>query len=258
MSENWDFFFCEVDNEPASIFVDLGICDEAPLQNCPELVWLRLQMNAPSQEGLSSNDEYERLIEIEDSIVENLASLECEVHFVGRNTSAGARDFFFYAENATLLESNLSQSMVPYPDYSFEIGTRTEDEWDTYFGFLFPDDRSLQDIFNRRLLKQLEDAGDDSEQERNVDHWVVFGSEDDRKRFSDRASEHGYHVEEEENENDDEQEFQLHLVKSHAADYETVTHIVMELFGLAEEYNGYYDGWGCELVNTTRGNTTDH
>lgn len=32
MSDNWDFYFCRIEDEPASIFVDLGIHDDAPLK----------------------------------------------------------------------------------------------------------------------------------------------------------------------------------------------------------------------------------
>lgn len=35
MSEEWDFYFCQVDDKPASIFVDLGIREQVPIAALP-------------------------------------------------------------------------------------------------------------------------------------------------------------------------------------------------------------------------------
>jgi len=54
MSENWDFYGLQVDGQPASIFVDLGIVQSAPIPSHPAMGYLRLIMRQPREDGLSS------------------------------------------------------------------------------------------------------------------------------------------------------------------------------------------------------------
>ena len=47
MTENWDFYFARVDDRPASLFVDLGAVEEAPIERLPTMAYVRVEMNAP-------------------------------------------------------------------------------------------------------------------------------------------------------------------------------------------------------------------
>ena len=40
MSDNWDFYFANVNEMPASLFVDLGIRNSAPDPERPWLLWV--------------------------------------------------------------------------------------------------------------------------------------------------------------------------------------------------------------------------
>src|SRR6476661_3579576 len=105
MSDEWDFYFCNVDDKPASIFCDLGIRKEVPLSEVEELTWLRLQMRQPRPDGLSSQEEFERLCEIDDALQAAASDTTPPIHYVGRNTCGGCRDYYFYASNGQLTDS---------------------------------------------------------------------------------------------------------------------------------------------------------
>jgi hypothetical protein len=75
--------------------------------------------------------------------------------YVGRSTSDGCRDFYFYAENGTLAETCLSMALVPFPEYEFQVGSRPDPEWSTYRKFLYPSPRAYQTIMNDRVLRSL-------------------------------------------------------------------------------------------------------
>lgn len=94
VTNNRDFYSLRVDGEPASIFVDLGIQASAPLSSHPHMAYVRLFMNNPRSDGLSSREEYDALINVESSIERTLCS--DQVGYVGRNTPGGCRDFFFH------------------------------------------------------------------------------------------------------------------------------------------------------------------
>ena len=92
MSDQWDFYFANVNDATASMFVDLGIRDSVPDSDRPWLMWLHLHLNQPRDDGLSSRGRGTDFDDIEDALtpVVNEAN---GAELVGRVTTAGRRDF---------------------------------------------------------------------------------------------------------------------------------------------------------------------
>ncbi|MCC9606541.1 DUF695 domain-containing protein [Blastopirellula sp. JC732] len=242
MSDDWDFFPLLVDDEPASILVDLGLVEEAPIAGLTQMTYLRLYMRSPREDGLSSQEEYERLCEVEDALSAAIEDSE-DVLYVGRNTSGGCRDFYYYAASGTAAESQLSQAMVPFTEYEFETGVQDDDDWSIYFEFLYPDPRQMQFIQNGRVLASLEEAGDKSEIEREVTHWIYFPSADKRAAFVTLATAEGFEVAEQQDDGEGECPFALMMRHVTAVDYSSINNAVLVLFDLAGECEGEYAGW---------------
>lgn len=51
MTDDWDFYAARVDDRPASIFVDLGAAQAAPVETLPLRAHVRLFMNSPRPDG---------------------------------------------------------------------------------------------------------------------------------------------------------------------------------------------------------------
>ena len=244
MSDDWDFYFCQVDDRPASIFVDLGVHQDVPIAGLGDMAWLRVIMRRPRQgDGLSSSDEHGRLCEIEDALTQALANADITISYVGRNASNGCRDFYCYAANGVSAESCLSTVMVPFSEYEFEVGSRPDPDWSTYRDFLYPSRRGYQTIANHRVLANLEQHGDNHEIEREVSHWIYFQVADDRDRFVTAACQMGYKLVAQNDDAKGERLFGLTVSRSHAIDFGTINDVVLTLFDLADEYAGEYDGW---------------
>ena len=64
--QNWDFFMCRIDEKPSSIRANLALYDIAPIENYTKRIQLVVKMQNPTPEGLSSNEEFNTLNEIED------------------------------------------------------------------------------------------------------------------------------------------------------------------------------------------------
>ena len=247
MSDNWDFYFCRVEDHPASIFVDLGIRDQVPIADLGDMAWLRLHLRQPREDGLSGEEEYPRLCEIEDTLSQALANAETRIVYVGRNTSDCCRDFYFYAENGTQAESCLSMFMVPFSVYEFEVGSRPDPEWEAYREFLYPSPRAYQTILNEHVLRNLEKHGDCHKIERDVCHWIYFQSREDRERFLAAAIEKGYKLVAENDTDKEKRPFGLTVSRCHAANFDTINDVVLELYDLAGECGGDYDGWETKV-----------
>ena len=46
LSDEWDFYFARVNDAVSSIFVDLGIRDDVPIETRPWLLWVWVQLLA--------------------------------------------------------------------------------------------------------------------------------------------------------------------------------------------------------------------
>jgi len=110
LSEEWEFYPLLVDDSPASIFFDLGIRSEAPLAGYSWLGYLRVRMRQPRPDGLSSSEEFDALAALEDDVCESVTASEVTI-YVGRNTSDGNRDFYFYTRNKSFFEKTASAAM---------------------------------------------------------------------------------------------------------------------------------------------------
>lgn len=245
MSDDWDFYALRVDGDPASIFVDLGLRHEAPLLQWPVMGYVRVYMRQPRPDGLSSEDEFPRLIEIEDAL-----QLRCRDHddavFVGRNTSSGNRDHYFYTGDATRFEAGMRSAMAAFPEYDFDVGSRKDPGWSTYFDFLMPRPRDMERIMSRRVCEQLKQKGDDLAKPRQVDHLAYFPDRAARDDFAGRLPRAGFVVAHLADPDDRLKDWTVAFHRVDAPD--GIDAVVLPLFDKVTELGGVYDGWGCEVM----------
>ena len=76
MSDEWDFYFARVNDAVSSIFVDLGIRDDVPIETRPWLLWVWVVLQAPKPDGLATNEEGRVLHEIGEAL-DALVSATC-------------------------------------------------------------------------------------------------------------------------------------------------------------------------------------
>jgi uncharacterized protein (TIGR01619 family) len=241
--EEWDFYFSNVDDKPSSIAVDLGLSSVAPIRTQPNVMWVSIKMNNPRPDGLSSSDEYDTLSEIEERMTKLLAS-KYEASQVGRLTSNGYRDLYYYLGDTALYEQALSEIMLQFPSYEYDYGTKSDEAWGGYFDFLYPSPRQFQSIQNRRVIDNLEEQGDTLEKERPVDHWVYFKSEVDREAFLSEIKDENFNIVTKDYDNGlGELPFRLHISRVDKVDHNSVDEYTLHLWELAQEHNGDYDGW---------------
>ena len=68
MSDEWDFYFANVNDVVASLFVDLGIRDSIPDAERPWFLWSWVYFRHSRDDGLSSSEEAPILHQIEDAL----------------------------------------------------------------------------------------------------------------------------------------------------------------------------------------------
>ena len=245
--EEWDFYFSNVDDKLASLYVDFGIRKIAPIADKPNVAWISIRMNNPREDGLSSQEESEILFQIEDILVEKIISKHNSV-YVGRLTSNGDRDLCFYFDDTTFFEKTISDVMVAFPKYRYDLGIKEDKEWCDYFNFLYPSPQQFQSIQNRRVVELLEKEGDNLTKEREVFHWIYFKTEEDREKYLDKIKNDNFIVVDKGSDKScSEYCYRLDIKRVDKVDLNSVNEYVIYLWRLANETNGDYDGWETSI-----------
>jgi hypothetical protein len=198
-------------------------------------------MIGPREDGLSSDEEFKTLLEIEDQLQEHITSQHNSI-YIGRLTTDGRRDYYFYAGDTMLYDKTISDAMVAYPLYSFEFGIKDRD-WKLYLDFMYPNRRQFESIQNRRVIDILEKKGDKLIKARPVYHWIYFKSDGDRNLFLSKIEHLGFDIiGMDETTSFGKFPYKLVISRINMVDWKSVDGYVLELCELARECNGNYDG----------------
>lgn len=245
MTDNWDFYFLRVDDKPASIFVDLGIENQAPVSTLRHMAYVRLYQKHPREDGLSSQDEYDMLVQIEDALENALCGNH--VGYVGRNTSNSCRDFYFYVSEPNAWSEKVDQAMAVFSEYEYETGTREDAGWSTYLDFLRPRPIDRQRIENKRVCESLERHGDALASARPIDHWSYFMDQSSADAYLSEIVSMGYSLREQRVEPNGLRRFLVQAWRSDVPSYENIDEVTFPLFEAAARFGGEYDGWECRV-----------
>jgi hypothetical protein len=248
MSDNWEFYFAQIEHQPASIFVDVGVHDHVPDIERPHLYWVLVSLINPTPDGMTSSAEAYVLGGLES----NLAH-ECDVHriqLVGRITTAGRREYYFYGPEHAEFATCITRAKHDYADYRCEIGEQFDPDWSHYQDFLYPDPEAQQTIENRKVVQTLQGAGDSLDSRRPVRHFLYFDNVANRAQYTGVAQSLGFTTEC----IDDTDGPRPHGLILERPDMPLdIDTVVLDLYRQAIEFDGEYDGWESPVVRGRTG-----
>ena len=242
---------CRIEGAPASIRTNLALIEVAPLEGLTQRLQFYIKMKKPRPDGLSSNEEYPILCDIEDAIGEKAGATGAVL--AGVVKSEGFLELWFYTQNAKTLAKTCEEALQAFEGYQSGYNIAEDPEWEDYFGFLYPDEFSYQTMQNRKVLMQLEKNGDKMEVPREIDHFFYFKEAAQQQSFAKEAEAKGFKV----RFNDDEfvedrkaegKEYPYMVEATREDSPLDIDDIVWDLLELASPFEGNYDGWGCVNV----------
>lgn len=244
MSDQWDIYFGKANDELASFCVDLGIHDMTPIADKPYLIWVWIRMQNPREDGLSTNAEFQTLCSIEDKVSEEIIKKYNAVQ-VGRVTTSGRREFYYYSDKVSDLDSTVNNAMSQFQTYQFQSGTKEDREWSQYHEFLYPSPTQLQCIYDRHVVDDLKKRGDPLTVPREVNHWIYFPNESTREEYINRVKTLGFVIANKDkvDTNIDDLPYSLRIYRKDKVDLDSINKVTVELTKLASEIGGDYDGW---------------
>jgi hypothetical protein len=243
MTDHWDFYMAQVDGKPASVFLDMGIRDHTPDPDRAHLHWLFLRLTHPNPHGMTTTAESQILGDVEDALGSEI--LLGGTVFVGRITTDGRREFYYYARTGSSIEPGIQKVLRGWPQYEYQYGTKPDANWTQYLKRLYPPPEERQRIGNRQVIEALKKAGDSFEVPRPVSHWAYFTDPAKRDTFTARM--HGLGYKAERSQEDGEERLGVSVEKQDSA--ATIDETVTAVFRAATELGGEYDGWESPVIS---------
>ncbi len=245
MTENWKPYLCNVNDKLASILVDLGLREIAPISSKPWLLWTWVYFKSPRADGLSDGKEAPTLYKIEDALA-LCVERACKAIPCGRITTEGRREFYFYGETKEGFHKAVEAALTGF-QYRFSAGHQEDPLWEEYLNVLYPSPENLQRISNMDLLDVLKAKGDVLTVAREVQHWMYFDSERSRSLFRDAVAVAGFRIVSE-SDSQAELPYGISVARTQSIDQRSIDHTVMELWNLSRRFDGEYDGWETPII----------
>jgi regulator of RNase E activity RraB len=155
-----------------------------------------------------------------------------------------------YGASADSFEATIHAAMGNFSAYKFDMGKQHEPDWNQYRNVLYPSEESMERIKNTDILKVLEKHGDTLESVRDVHHWIYFKTSNDRGLFIEQVRQLGYKVENESEDLKEEFPYGIQITRHQSVTPAKIDDAVLELFRLAKELDGEYDGWEAQIIAT--------
>lgn len=233
IENEWDFYPCRVDGEPASILINLRYRYEDPSAENDHVHHAFIRMVDPGPQGLGTREEMDRLTPIEDAVFDRVEQAGAQP--VGRLRFQGIWQLSVYGPKDLPWATWLAEAAGA----PVEVQLQADPEAEYLNEFLLPDEERLQWIMDRRVCDQLRHQGDDPALPRPVDHFIEYEEAAPPELLS-ALRELGFDV-------TDTGEG-LECSKVHDAKLETVHGITTELTELADRFDAAYSGWGAPVT----------
>ena len=244
--ESWESYPAFVDDAPAMFLLNMGLVERAPIAEASTLYLIKVEMAEPGEHGLGTAAEAERFMPFEDAVC--AATTAAGLYTAGRVRTGGHWEMGFYGAEGVDLSEVLDGVGEIVAEFEIMIGGGDDPEWDFLLGYLAPDRERWQWIMDARVVRQLEEHGDDAEKPRPVDHALHFATEDALATFVKKATELGYRESQRKQEDGRELPWMVEVVREDPVTVDEIHDAVMELMTIAEELGGDYDGWGCPVT----------
>jgi len=171
------------------------------------------------------------------------AAEENDAVYVGRVTTDGFRDFFFYAARGAIFEPVIASIAATFTGYQFDTGSRPDQEWTVYRNYLYPPDRICQVMNNRGVYDALQKDGDPLTAPREVDHWIYFPTSFARGTFVQNAMKKGFQVRSMLEPDSQSPQFGVTVFRQDIPSPDNLDDVTVMLFDFARAVDGRYDGW---------------
>lgn len=243
VKEHWDYYFCNNKKGVNEITaLNLALNEIAPIKNKPNHAGVTIRANDLHTDSHSIQKEWKTVSKIAYALA-NKVKADNNSIVIARQAVTENNTIHLYCSDTDILKDSVSSVMSEFADYQFEIDFIEDKDWKVY-SELYPSERQFQSMGNRQVILQLLEKGDDLSEPREVEHTIFFKTKADRKRFLNKIQKKGFSVNDKFTEDSIKgHPFGLLISRVDKVDFKSVDEYVLELWKLAKQCKGFYDGW---------------
>ena len=246
--ENWDAYLAQYPKGPGSTVLDMELKNKAPFKDFPFLLKTGVSFKHCTDQGMPTDSMFATLYTISDS-VKAVVSLHKKNILAGSFTYQCSRyDYYYLSDTLGIREELNSMYANHFPAYEALVMLREDKPWEAYLQFLYPNEETREYMSNQQLVMQLQQAGDNLQQERQVDHWLYFATEKDRDCFVSYVQQNGFSIEGKNKTDQPGKSWQLHVSRTDKVDLAAISKLTMILRKEAARCRGDYDGWETFVI----------
>ncbi|MFP4475456.1 MAG: ribonuclease E inhibitor RraB [Desulfatibacillaceae bacterium] len=241
MTDHWEFFPCNINNQPATVVYDHGMAERINQLEIDTLVKIQVALKQPQEDGQPPEDERHVLDEVEAAVAEFAENHSG--HYVGRLTLEGDRCFHVYANVGEHEVQGLAGAITANYGYEPRVALVDDPQKQGYWQDLFPTLWDWQLMQNLKLIRNLEDQGDDLTQPRPIYHFLFFQSREELDAFRSWAAEAGFTDARVMPPSKELPHFGLQLGHMGTPQLADINQTTLMLLQKAMESNAAYEGW---------------
>lgn len=239
MSDHWLFYPRNIGEHTAFIFYDHGIRETINQVAPPQLLKIGIPFKHPRPDGLSSNEEYRPLCELEDAL-----SSVISAHgglYVGRVTVNKHRYLRAFVPGVENEWRDRLRAVGQQHGYDLQYALESDPERKGYWQDLFPTEDDWQVVLNISVLENLAKHRDDHSQARQIDHWAYFSSQKAADTYAQWTKEMAYEVKPVSPAKDG--KLCVRFRHQGSVELNDISSHTIRLARKAKELGGHYDGW---------------
>lgn len=240
MSDHWEFYPTQIDDQTVFVFYDHGLAETIDTLALPNALKVRVEYDDPSDARLPQQSEFERLTALEDGLTAHVEAAGGV--YVGRITMPEVRYFHCFVALDSAAAERLVQQVARESGYELAFLLEPDPGKISYWEEIFPTDGEWRVIQDMKVLEVLKENGDDPSIARRIDHWLYFPQQAERDRFADWAAANGWSVEQRTEVNGD-RKYGVQIYHTARPELDEITETTQFLLEKATDLGGEYDGW---------------
>lgn len=247
-SEDWDVYLAEYEKGAGSTLINMAAKQAAPNKDLPFIVITGVTFKGCTNDGFPSKQQFNELYRIADS-VKSIIINTTRFLAVGTFTYQCQRLDYYYVNDTSSIRLKLNTLYNgAFPSYLPYINIKEDKSWEGYLTFLYPNEETMEYMSNQKIVSKLQEAGDNLEKARKVDHWLYFKSDSDRNCILPYLEKAKFKVELKEKIKDFAYPFKLHISRTDKIDINSITEVTRKLREKVKSCNGDYNGWETIVV----------
>lgn len=247
--ENWDAYMMEYEKGPGSVLINMAAKESAPVKTLPFLITTGITFSNCTTEGLPAATEFSRLNIVSDSAKSVIEKNINSYLLAGTFTYQCQRVDYYYTRDTGNIRRELALMYINrFPGYTPVITIRPDSSWLTYLDFLYPKEEVIEFMHDQKAVMRLKDAGDNPSKERQIDHWLYFSTESDRRCIFNYLADNKFIIEGMDKTDKTGYPFSLHISRNDKTDINIISKITKALGIQARLCKGVYEGWESPVV----------